>query len=309
MQVYQNSEQGQGLLGRSLSFSRSAVALGGFDAIHIGHQAIIRKVVETAKAEGLTSVVYLFCNQPRSVVKGQESPGIYPLSKRLEFLEELGVDVAVAEWFTPEFQEISPEVFVKKYLKDWLCAEFVAAGFDYRFGHKGSGDMARLQELCQAERIQVYEQAPVLLDGEIVSSTRIRRLLQTGAVMDAEQCLGRPFSVSGTVVSGNRIGRTIGFPTANVEYQPAYLLPKQGVYLTKTKAEGSWYPSITHLGARPTVTDGAIRLETHLLQYQGDLYGKKIEVAFVKFLREVTKFKSLEDLQAQLCEDKKNAEI
>ena len=153
------------------------------------------------------------------------------------------------------------------------------------------------------------EQAPVLLDGEIVSSTRIRRLLQTGAVMDAEQCLGRPFSVSGTVVSGNRIGRTIGFPTANVEYQPAYLLPKQGVYLTKTKAEGSWYPSITHLGARPTVTDGTIRLETHLLQYQGDLYGKKIEVAFVKFLREVTKFKSLEDLQAQLCEDKKNAEI
>ncbi len=309
MQVYLKEEQGQSLFLTPFPFEKSAVALGGFDAMHIGHQAIIQKMVDDAKSLHLTSVVYLFRNQPRTVVTGEACPSVCSLSKRLALLEEWGVDVVIAEWFTPEYQAVSPETFVKEYLKNWLKASYVAAGFDYRFGEKGSGDMKLLQQLCRHEEIQVYEQAPVMIDGSVVSSTRIRKLLSQGAVAEAERCLGRPFSVCGQVTEGNRIGRTMGFPTANIDYPEDMVLPGQGVYQTCTRAGGAWYSSITHLGSRPTVTDSNLRLETHLLGFQGDLYGTEIEVAFCKYLREIKKFSNLEELKEQLKKDKKNAEM
>ncbi len=308
MQVYYRENPGDGLYGLPLSFSESAVALGGFDAIHLGHQAIIRQMVKTAREQNLTAAVYLFCNQPRTVVSGEESRGIYPLKERLRFLEALGVDAVVADWFTPKLREISPEAFVKDYLKIWLGARCVAAGFDYRFGKQGSGDMNLLRTLCQKEGIGVYEQEAVSSGGVPISSTGIRQLLREGRLEEAADCLGREFSVSGRVVDGNHLGRTIGFPTANLEYPGQLILPKEGVYATRTRVDGTEYPSITHLGGRPTVTDENLRLETHLAGFSGDLYGKEITVFFRKYLRGIQKFETLEELRLQLEKDKKSAE-
>ncbi|MBQ2613743.1 MAG: bifunctional riboflavin kinase/FAD synthetase [Clostridia bacterium] len=298
MQVYTSENFG------TLSLSGTAIALGGFDAIHMGHQAIIRNVVAYAKQEGLTSVVYLFRNQPREVVTGEALPSVYSFEKRLEILEELGVDVVVAAWFTPQFSQISPEEFVEEILKKQLDARYLAAGFHYRFGKKGAGDMTLLKKLCKPLDIAVYEQAEVQVDGETVSSTRIRELLQKGDLAMAERCLGRPFSMSGEVVSGNQVGRTMGFPTANMVCPKGLVVPKFGVYLTQTEVDGRWYPSITNVGARPTITDQMPWIETHLLDFQGDLYGKQIQVAFLSYLREITKFPSLDALKEQLFRDK-----
>ena len=307
MQVYAKENPSQSLRDGSFTLHQTAVALGGFDAIHAGHQTIIRNVVDKAKAEGLNSAVYLFRNQPRGVVSGGAAPAVCSLEKRLEILEELGVDVVIAEWFTPDYKEVLPETFVKAYLKDWLDARYVAAGFNYRFGKQGAGDMDALKLLCQPLGIEVYGAEPVTVDGETVSSTRIRELLQDGDVVQAARCLKRQFSLCGTVISGNQIGRTMGFPTANIPCPKELILPKHGVYLARCKVDGVWYPAICNVGTRPTVTDGEALIESHLMDFDGDLYGKEIEVAFWEYLRPITKFADLNALQQQLERDKEQA--
>lgn len=304
MQVYRNEDSNQSLFDGSFSLHRTAVALGGFDAMHIGHQAIIKKVVARAKAEGLASVVYLFRNQPRAVVAGGEMPQVYTLNKRLELLESMGVDAVVAEWFTPQYQKISPESFVKDYVKDRLDARYIGVGFNYRFGSHGAGDTETLKNLCTPLGIAVEALPAVESGGAVVSSSRIRELIQRGQVSDAAVCLGRQFTFAGQVVSGNQVGRTLGFPTANVACAKELLLPKFGVYITKTRVDGIWYPSITNVGARPTVTDATPWVETHLLDFHEDLYGKHIEIAFYDYLRDINEFSGLRELQTQLELDK-----
>ncbi len=303
MQVFLQ-ESGKNLWESGLGFSDTAVALGGFDAMHIGHLAIIRKVVETAKREGLTSLVYFFVNQPKSVLDGREIPYVNPLAKRLEILQELGVEIAVAEEFTPEYLKISPEVFVEDYLKKRLGARYGVAGFNYRFGRCGRGDLALLEELGGPLGIRVCGVPCVTVQEEPVSSTRIRRLIAGGKMEEAAKCLGRWFSVEGQVVPGHQVGRAMEFPTANLELPKELLLPGFGVYLTETKVEEKWYPSITNVGARPTVGREEPCIESHLLDFSGDLYGKEIAVRFRRYLREIVQFESIEQLKQQLEKDK-----
>ena len=305
MQVFleENSVSGEA----GTKFQNTAVALGCFDALHIGHQAIIKKVVAAAKTEGLTPLVYFFINQPRSVLLGQEIPHIYPLPKRLQILEELGVEVAVAKRFTKEYMSCSPQQFVEECLCGQLDAKMVAAGFNYRFGENGSGNIQTLEELGKPLGIRVCGVDCVKQGNEVVSSTRIRQLIKKGEMMDANACLGRTFSIEGEVLSGNQIGRKMAFPTANLEFPKEQILPKFGVYITKTCADGKWVPSITNVGQRPTVEEGKGYIETHLLDYNGDLYGKKIEVTFCQYLRDIQKFPDIQSLQKQLNRDKETA--
>lgn len=288
-------------------FSRTAVALGGFDAMHLGHQAIIQKVTETAREEDLTSAVYFFVNQPREVLGGERIPRVNSLAKRLEILEEQGVEIAIAQRITPEFLQTEPEMFVRDYLKEVLDASLVAAGFNYRFGKGGRGDIRQLQRLGEPMGIRVCEVPCVEMDGMPVSSSRIRQLVLEGKMEAAEACLGRPFALSGEVVAGNRFGRKMGIPTANLEFPEKLLLPKEGVYLTETKVDGIWYPSMTNVGGKPSVKKNHPGIETHLLDFAGDLYGKEIDVRFRKQLRGIIKFETPERLQAQLEQDKEKA--
>ncbi len=282
-----------------------AVALGGFDAMHIGHQAIIQKVVDVAKQEGMTPTVYFFSNLPKEVISGGKTPYVNSLEKRLELLEELGVEIAIAQTLTPEFLQVSPEEFVENYLKGILDARFVAAGFNYRFGRGGKGDIGLLRQLGEPLGINVCEVPCVMAGGEPVSSTRIRSLISAGEMEEATACLGRPFTLSGKVVSGNHLGRELGVPTANLEFPEELLLPQYGVYLTETRIDETWYPSMTNVGEKPSVERNHSGIENHLLEFSGDLYGRELEIRFHKKMREIIRFGTLEELKQQLTADKK----
>lgn len=301
--VAENEKNLKELQGR---FSHTAVALGGFDAMHKGHQAIIQKVVETARAEGLTSVVYFFVNQSKEVLLREKIPSVNTLERRLAILEELGVDVAIAQWVTKEFLETSPENFVAEYLKNILNAKMIAAGFNYRFGKRGEGDVTLLRSLGEPLEIRVCEVPCITQGGETVSSTRIRRLIGEGKLEEAKECLGRAYTLSGTVVAGNRQGRELGIPTANLEFPEDLLLPREGVYLTETRVDGDWIPSMTNVGGKPSVAKNHPGIETHLLDFDGDLYDREIEVRFHKKIRDIIRFEKLEELQEQLQKDKKS---
>ena len=302
MQIYLE-EEGKTLLRQGFSLSRTAVALGGFDAIHVGHQAIIRRVVAAARERGLSAVVHLFCNQPRTVLCGGAAEQVCDMETRLAVLEQLGVDAVVAQWFTRDYLGITPQMFVKDWLKDCLDAKFLAAGFNYHFGSGKTGDAAMLERLAAPLGMTVSCVPCVEVLGKPVSSTRIRELIRAGSMEEAAACLGRPFSMQGTVVCGNQIGRTIGFPTANTEIPSGLILPKFGVYVTEAMADGVWYTAITNVGSKPTVVPNQTCIETHLLGYHGDLYGKKLKLRFYRHLRDITRFPSLDALRTQLQQD------
>ena len=300
-------EKGKELWKNELRFFNTAVALGGFDAIHTGHIAIIKNVVEVAGERGLNSLVYLFCNQPRNVLDGVDSPQINALEKRLEILDNLGVKTVVAQWFTPEYLHISPEQFVKKYLVERLGAKYIAAGFNYRFGYGGRGDISLLDKLCKPFGIQVCSIPCVKKGGITVSSTRIRELISYGNIEEANACLDRKFSIEGTVIKGNQVGRTIGFPTANMVMPSELIIPKLGVYITEVIIDEKRYTGITNVGTRPTVLSDEPFIESHILDFSGDLYEKKMEVRFCHYLRDIVEFENLEKLKTQLEIDKKSA--
>lgn len=282
---------------------RSAVALGGFDAMHIGHRTLISHVVHVAKTEGLTSVVHLFVNSPKGVLEGKEIPAINTLKKRLEILKDLGVDLVVAQTFTTALGQCSPEDFVRKVLAEGLGASYAAVGFNYRFGQKGRGDAALLKKLGAPLGIRVCEIPGVRYKGEVVSSTRIRQGIRDGDMETATACLGRPFSLQGTVIRGNQIGRTLGFPTANLQVEAGLLLPRSGVYLTRALVGEKEYPSMTHVGQRPTVEAEGFHIESHLVGFSGDLYSQSITVEFLQRMRDIVPFSDLSALQRQLTAD------
>ncbi|MBQ4146282.1 MAG: bifunctional riboflavin kinase/FAD synthetase [Clostridia bacterium] len=306
MQIFIQTDEKK-LLQNGLSFFDTAVALGCFDAMHIGHREIIRNVVETAKKKGLKSLVYFFVNVPRSVLMNDHIPQINTLDERLSILEEMGVDIAVAKEVTPDFLNLSPEFFVKDILSKEFGAKYICAGFNYRFGKGGIGDADYLVKLGNDLGIPINVMPCVELDGEPVSSSRIRELLQKGRIENANILLGKEFSISGTVISGNHIGRTLGFPTVNLEIPKGKMHPAFGVYVTKVKVNNKCYPSITNVGTRPTIANDGAYIETHLLDFSGDLYEREITIDFHSYLRPIKKFENTDNLKKQLENDKQFA--
>lgn len=282
----------------------TAAALGAFDAMHKGHLAVIRRAVDYAAKHDLRSVVYLFRMPPR-IFFGGDQKCVYPLEKRLQILDGLSVDIAVVEDFDAEYAKTSCGAFVE-FLKRVLGTKAVFAGFNYRFGANGAGDGAMLQKLCAQHRI-VCEIVSCVSENGRISSSRIRDLIEHGAMEEAEKILGRPFSVSGKVVKGNQIGRTMGFPTANMEIPAGLVVPKDGVYVSRVAWKGKTYPAITNVGGKPTVTSVGRNIETHILGLSADLYGRELEVEFLSYLRDIVKFDSLDRLKAQLESDKAKA--
>lgn len=287
--------------------SNTAVALGGFDAIHTGHRAIIENVVDYARKNRLIPVVYMFKNTPREVIEGICVPSINTFEQRTKLLESLGVDVVVAEIFTKEYSEISAESFVNDYLIKQLGAKYVVTGDNYHFGKKGEGDAKKLKELAEPFGTLVKSMPCVVLNGEVVSSTLIRKYITEGDVEKARDMLGRNYSVSGTVVNGNHIGRTMDFPTANLKLPQNSVIPKYGVYVTRTCIDGKWYQSITNIGGKPTVEQNAECIETHVIDFEGSLYEKEIQVEFCRYIRGIIKFSSIDELKNQIEKDKEVA--
>jgi riboflavin kinase/FMN adenylyltransferase len=286
---------------------RSVVTIGAYDGVHRGHQTVIGQVRKEAQQLGCQSVVVTFDKHPASVVRPESAPKLLTdLDQKLELLQQTGIDATLIVEFNRERSTEDPALFVKRVLVDTLRAQVVVVGEDFHFGFNRGGNVAMLRELGKQFDFQVE---PVKLiarpDGveEPVSSTSIRRALAGGQVEIATNLLGRAYEVRGVVVNGDKRGRTIGFPTANVEVPNAMCLPADGVYAGKFKCDdGSMHACAINLGRRPTFFEHADHslLEAHLLDFAGDLYGQKVSVTFEHFLRSERKFDGLEAIKTQL---------
>jgi riboflavin kinase / FMN adenylyltransferase len=275
-----------------IAFRGSAVVIGNFDGVHLGHQALIA----AAKATGLRVIALSFTPHPRAFFTGEQ---IFTLTPDKEaVLHGYGVDALALCPFDAAFAALSPQEFIDKVLLNWLGAKAVFTGADFRFGAKRAGDSA----LLSAQPFTYQAVAPVLYAGEIISSSRVRAALKNGDIALATQLLGRPFRVSGEVIHGRKEGRTLGYPTANIVLAPETTL-KYGIYAVRAGG----VQGVASFGVRPMFDNGQALLETHFFDFAGDLYGQNLALDFIAYLRGEEKFESLAALITQMDKDSQQA--
>ncbi|WP_455486188.1 bifunctional riboflavin kinase/FAD synthetase [Gemella sp.] len=285
--------------------NKRVAALGFFDGIHKAHQNIIGEAIEEA-GEKFKSIVITLDKSPKEYFGKTSEESLTPINKKNELLRELGVEEVYYLEFNEHLQNLSAEEFIELILKK-LNVEKVFCGFDYRFGNRGLGT----PELIKEKGIDVNIQKEQLIDGEKISTTLLKEFVKSGDFIKYKQYAGRYYSIDGLVVKGRQLGRTINFPTANLQLSEKYLLPeKNGVFITKIKVRDKIYKSITNIGYNPTVSNEQNKkfIETHILDFDDDIYGEKIEIYFYEFLRSEQKFESFEHLKEQLKKDKKACE-
>ena len=283
------------------------VALGNFDGVHLGHQAVLARAAEEARVAGGAVVAATFWPHPRSVLGRGEAPALLTTREgRREALLRYGADEVREIRFDRELSKKSPEEFVRDVLVGEIGAGEVVVGENFRFGHKAAGDFGDLRRLMR-EAGGDAQAVEVRGEGGEISSTRIRSLISEGNVREAGRLLGRPYAVRGEVVVGDKRGRTIGFPTANVGPDPAVIVPARGVYACLVGVDGDGYPACTNVGVAPTFERGEHRIEAYLLDFEGDLYGKTVEVLFLERIRGERRFSGVEELKAQIGRDVEEA--
>lgn len=283
--------------------SAAAVALGTFDGIHLAHRAILAEAVTRARASSLQALACTFDPHPAEVLHPGQAPApISTLAERLELLAETGVDATVVLDFTAELAAMEPEAFVKDVLVDRLRAREVVVGFNHRFGRDARGDARLLETLGARYGFRAHLVPALTVDGVTVSSTEVRAALQRGDVDRAARLLGRAYSLPGTVIAGAGRGRTLGFPTANVEVDRPPLVPA-GVYACRARLAGALHPAVVNVGVRPTFGGQTLAVEAHLLDFKGDLYGARMILQFVARLRDERRFPSVEALASQIHDD------
>jgi len=289
---------------------RPIVTIGNFDGIHLGHRAILDTVVRRASDLDGEAVVYTFDPHPRKILRPEGGPGLLTThDQKLELLEAAGVDVVIVEPFTREFSRTDPNDFIRTCLHERIRPIEVYVGYDFHFGRDREGSMRLLTELGPRLGFAVTIIPEVTVDEGDVNSTRIRQLLADGEPELAARMLGRPFTIRGEVVTGDERGRGIGFPTANVAAENE-VLPAAGVYAGALRllddgnpAEGASLPVVTNVGRRPTFQGEEVRAEAHVIDWEGDLYGRRVELSFSLRLREERKFESVDALKAQIARD------
>jgi riboflavin kinase/FMN adenylyltransferase len=280
-----------------------AVSIGNFDGVHRGHAAIIRRLLERAEAVSGPAVVFTFDPHPVRLLRPDRCPP--PLTwteRKAELLSALGVDWIVAYPTDEALLDLSAQEFFDRIVRGALAARAVVEGPNFYFGHNREGTIDRLRELTTAAKISLDIVPPVEIDGEIVSSSRVRALIAAGRVDEASKLLGVPYRIRGMVTHGAGRGARIGFPTANLAAIET-LLPAEGVYAGRAWAEGQSWPAAMNLGASPTFNDASVRVEVHLIGHSEPLYGQPLEVDFLARLRDIRPFPSPEALIKQLAED------
>jgi riboflavin kinase/FMN adenylyltransferase len=285
------------------------LALGVFDGAHLGHQQVIRQTVADAGQHEALSVVVTFDRHPNAVVApARVPPLIYSLPQKLRAISALGAEATWLIRFDETFSRQTGEEFVRRLARDFGHLHSVCVGSEFTFGHKRSGSVELLRQLGHELRLIVHGLAAVALDGRAVSSTRIREAIALGQLDAAGQMLGRGYSLAGQVMQGDQLGRKLGFATANLD-TAGLALPPNGVYAAHALTQTQTLRAVVNIGVRPTVTDAAPsrRVEAHMLDWDGDLYGQELELAFVEKLREERRFESIEALRGQIARDVKAA--
>ena len=283
---------------------KTAVAIGKFDGIHKGHKMLLTEILNKRK-EGLKSCVFTFDPSPEVLFGKRKSGELTTIEEKRRIFEEMGIDILIEFPLTWESAAILPKDFVTDILVGQMNAAFVAAGDDLSFGDKGKGDAKLLMDMSASYGYVVKTICKVCIeDGRELSSTMIREELEKGNMEKVEQCMGSPYQISGTIVHGNRIGRTIGFPTINIHPGAEKLLPPYGVYFSKVRIGDKEYQGLSNLGCKPTVSAGNMcGLETYLYDFEGDLYGENATVMLYHFSRPELRFENLNALKAQIRED------
>lgn len=289
--------------------SPSAITIGTFDGVHLGHQKIIKRLQAIAKEKGLQSVILTFFPHPRMVLQpAVEMKLLNTIEERQEILSQLGLDHLVIKEFTKEFSKLSAEQYVKDILVDGLNAKYIIIGYDHRFGKNRRADINDLIAFGKQYDFKVEEISVKDVEDVAVSSTKIRTALNNGDVVTANAFLGYNYFLTGTVIKGKQIGKQIDFPTANIFIKENYkLIPKNGVYVVKSKIENSLFFGMMNIGTNPTVDGTKQSIEIHFFDFNGDLYNKKVKIELLGRLRDESKFDSLESLKSQLKIDKENA--
>ena len=285
------------------------VTIGTFDGVHIGHQKIIKRLVDIAHKKHLNSVVLTFFPHPRMVLQNNNDIKLLnTIEERETILSDLGLDYLVVKTFTKEFANLSAEEFVKNILVDKLNAKHIIIGYDHRFGKGRSANIDDLKSFGKQYDFEVEEISVQDIEDVSVSSTKIRNALNDGDILTANTYLGYNFYITGKVVKGKGLGRKIGFPTANLEIAEDYkLIPKNGVYVIKTSIENKLVYGMMNIGMNPTVNGTKKTIEAHFFNFNNDIYNQTLKIEFVARLRDEQKFESVELLKKQLKLDEKNA--
>ncbi|MEW6057207.1 MAG: bifunctional riboflavin kinase/FAD synthetase [Bdellovibrionota bacterium] len=287
-------------------FSCPIVTIGNFDGLHLGHRRIIEDVLKQARQKGGTSVVYTFRPHPHlALAPDEDLQLINTYDEKIDLLREIGVDVVVEEPFSREFSTNSPEFFFNDILVGKLSANTIYVGYDFGFGKNRAGSLELLKKLCAGRGIELVVTEPFKINGETCSSSRIRNYIKDGNVSAASELLGRPFFYRGLVIRGQGRGHKIGFATANVHTE-SKLRVKEGVYATFAVYGGKRYLSVTNVGRQPTFNksdDAPVAVETHLFDFDQDIYGEVLEVQMVERIRDEVRFGGIDELVAQIRKD------
>jgi riboflavin kinase/FMN adenylyltransferase len=290
--------------------TNAVVTSGTFDGVHLGHQKILTRIREIARSNQGETVLITFWPHPRLVLYPNEHKLrlLSTFEEKAKLLRKFGIDHLITIPFTQEFSQMTSQEFIQKVLIDAIHTKKLVIGYDHRFGKNREGSFEYLKANSSAFGFELEEISRQDVEEIAVSSTKIRTALESGDVKVAESCLGRPYELNGLVIKGQQIGRSIGFPTANIHIPNDYkLIPRDGVYAVEVAVDGNLYKAMLNIGNRPTVDGSKKTVEANLFDFQGDLYDKQITVYFHNFLREERKFESLEALKSQLVQDQKSA--
>jgi riboflavin kinase/FMN adenylyltransferase len=297
-------------IGRLPEFSNTVFTQGTFDGVHLGHQKILKRLKDESVKAGGESVLLTFWPHPRLFLFPDDNglKLLQTLEEKMDQLEKAGVDNVVVLPFTKEFSQMLPEDFIKDFLVNSLNIHTAIIGYDHRFGRNREGDINLLQSFEKPYNYKVLEIGPEDVDQITISSTKIRNSLLSGDVDTANAYLGRPYSFCGTVVHGKKLGKTIGYPTANLDINhPNKLIPANGVYAVQCKVEGQIYGGMMNIGNNPTVAGKDFSIEVNIFDFSADIYGKVVEIFVIARIRDEKKFGNIEELALILHLDKKNA--
>ena len=279
------------------------LTIGVFDGLHAGHRHLLEKLKQRAAEKNLLSAVVTFNPHPQSVLHPQnELAWLSAVENRIKSLKELGINMVAVLSFTPKVAQLSAQEFIFL-LKKQLRMQAIMVGPDFALGRGREGNIDLLRSLGREMKFSVEVIPPFTINGEVVSSTLIRQALAQGDMRKVERLMGHYFQLGGKVITSDKRGRVLGFPTANFDIKPQQALPGNGIYATIAQVDGKQFPSATNVGIRPTFGEGEKMVETHLINYEGDLYGKEISVGFVQKLRDEQRFPSSEELKAQMGKD------
>lgn len=282
---------------------KSVVTIGNFDGIHKGHQVLIKEAVQFANKRNIKSVVFTFDNHPANYFENKHVKSIITNNEKINRIKSLGVDILVIIPFDSYMTKISPIEFIKSILIDKLGARKIIVGHDFTFARRKEGNTKLLKEMSSKYGFELEIVDPIKVNDIRVSSTYIRQLVAEGSVDKVNKYLGYHCEIKGNVIKGKQLGRTIGFPTANIEINDDLLIPNNGIYVTKVYVYNDVYYGATNIGYNPTVNGDKLSIETNILEFDEDIYGQVIKIEFLERIRDEKKFNSLEELKAQLKKD------